>query len=268
MKRKLLFVMNNMGCGGAEKSLVTLLNCIDYSAYEVDLFLFEQDGIFMELIPQEVNILPAPKYWGIMNSSFKSSVRALAGLGRFDLIFCRIMQAAICRMFNSPERGEQHLWRYIKRALPALDRKYDVAFGYMEKNPVYFVVDKVNADKKAGWIHTNYSHLNINKRIENKYFSCLDHIITVSGICAETLKAMFPAQKGKVRVIENILLPELIRKMADMGVALLEEQSRKAKEIHTAREEPVQIVTVARLAYPTGFDIALEACSLLVEGGQ
>ena len=42
MKKKLLFVMNNLKVGGAEKALVSLLQTIDYSQYDVDLFLFEK----------------------------------------------------------------------------------------------------------------------------------------------------------------------------------------------------------------------------------
>ena len=36
-----LFVIDSLHCGGAEKSLVSLLNSIDYSKYKVDLLLFK-----------------------------------------------------------------------------------------------------------------------------------------------------------------------------------------------------------------------------------
>ena len=60
MKKKLLFVMESLGIGGAEKSLVTLLSQLDYSKYEVDLFLFQIKGEFLYLIPPEVNLLKVP----------------------------------------------------------------------------------------------------------------------------------------------------------------------------------------------------------------
>jgi hypothetical protein len=34
----------------------------------------------------------------------------------------------------------------------ALQKTYDVAIGFLEKSSIYYVVDKVNADKKIGWI--------------------------------------------------------------------------------------------------------------------
>ena len=48
MKKDILFIMNNMNCGGAEKALLSLLETIDYSRYNVDLFLFKHEGIFLK----------------------------------------------------------------------------------------------------------------------------------------------------------------------------------------------------------------------------
>ena len=45
--RKILFVMPALYGGGAEKSLVNLLNLIDYKKYAVDLLLFKQEGLFL-----------------------------------------------------------------------------------------------------------------------------------------------------------------------------------------------------------------------------
>lgn len=271
MKKRILFVMNNLGCGGAEKSLVTLLNCIDYSSYEVDLFLFEPEGVFMELLPPEVNLLPAPKYWKILNSSLAGSMKSLARDGRLDLMFCRGAQAIICRKFDSPERAEQYMWKFIKHAFSVLNGRYDAAIGYLEKNPVYFVVDRVKAARKIGWIHTNYSRLNINRNIEDRFFSKLDYIVTVSGECARILMNMFPGHESKVKIIENIIDPDLIRRMADMGGEAVEvEEEKEAKGANRTSitpGNPVRLVTVARLAEPKGIDLALEACRLLVRDG-
>ena len=36
MKKKILFVINNLNCGGAEKALISLLETMDYSKFDVD----------------------------------------------------------------------------------------------------------------------------------------------------------------------------------------------------------------------------------------
>lgn len=60
MKKKVLFVMPGLYSGGAEKSLVNLLNLLDYSKLDVDLLLFKKEGLFMNQVPSEVNILNIP----------------------------------------------------------------------------------------------------------------------------------------------------------------------------------------------------------------
>ena len=46
LKPKILFVLDSLRIGGAEKSLITLLSLLDYSKYDVDLQLFAFDGAF------------------------------------------------------------------------------------------------------------------------------------------------------------------------------------------------------------------------------
>ena len=60
MKKKLLFVIDSLSIGGAEKSLISLLNLIDSSNYEIDLLQFKQGGDFEKYVPEFVNILPEP----------------------------------------------------------------------------------------------------------------------------------------------------------------------------------------------------------------
>ena len=57
MKKKVLFVIDSLHSGGAEKSLVSLLSLFDYENYDVDLMLYSHTGDFMNLIPNKVNLL-------------------------------------------------------------------------------------------------------------------------------------------------------------------------------------------------------------------
>ena len=54
-KIKILFVCASMKVGGAEKSLVNLLNLIDYSKYDVDLLLLQKQGAFLKQIQNSEN---------------------------------------------------------------------------------------------------------------------------------------------------------------------------------------------------------------------
>ena len=49
--------MHYMEIGGAKISLIGLLQAIDYSKYDVDLFIHSHQGELMQFIPKEVNLL-------------------------------------------------------------------------------------------------------------------------------------------------------------------------------------------------------------------
>ena len=55
--KKLVLVIESLYHGGAEKSLITLLNLLNYSKLQVDLILFKKGGEFEKFIPKEVNII-------------------------------------------------------------------------------------------------------------------------------------------------------------------------------------------------------------------
>ena len=55
--KKLLFIIESLHCGGAEKSIVTLLKNIDYKLNQVDLILIKKGGEFEKFIPNEVSVI-------------------------------------------------------------------------------------------------------------------------------------------------------------------------------------------------------------------
>ena len=55
--RKILFTANTMTVGGIERALINILKNIDYKKYEVTLILQEKNGLFLDEIPKEVNVI-------------------------------------------------------------------------------------------------------------------------------------------------------------------------------------------------------------------
>ena len=51
MKKKILVASFDLAIGGVERSLIGLLNQMDYEKYEVDLMLFKHEGEFLPFIP-------------------------------------------------------------------------------------------------------------------------------------------------------------------------------------------------------------------------
>ncbi|MGL5086981.1 MAG: hypothetical protein ACRC68_14920, partial [Clostridium sp.] len=61
--KNILFVIDSLTCGGAEKSLISLLNNLDYSKYRIDLLLFKRGGEFESFLNSKVNIINSPDYF-------------------------------------------------------------------------------------------------------------------------------------------------------------------------------------------------------------
>ena len=251
--KKILFIMSNLNCGGAEKALVSLLKTIDYSQYEVDLLLFRHEGIFLKQMPEEVNILPEPFGYKYYDMSSIKAIKELLKQVRIGDAIRRIKAIFIYKSEKDTYRCGQKVWPYVSKMFGKLNKKYDVAIGYLENNPIYYCVDNVDAKKKIGFIHNDYDKLGLNPIGDRIYFNKLDNIVTVSEECAEVLKNRFPENKDKVRVMYNIVSPSIINEMA--------------KEKIDINNAEINLVTVGRLNYQKGYDMAIEACKKLVEKG-
>ncbi len=252
MKKDLLFVMNKLSCGGAEKSLISLLQLIDYSKYNVDLYLFKHEGFLMNQIPAKVNLLPQPKEFQYFDMPFKQVVKECLLRFNFKILIARFRMSMMLQTEKVPAVREQKAWQFVGPCLKKIDKEYHAAIGYLEKNPNYFCVDKVNAKIKIGFVNNDYKLLMLDKTIDMPYFEKLDYIVTVSEACEEILIDSFPNFKGKIKMMYNILTEKTIHALADEPISDLDENK-------------INIVSLGRLNYQKAFDLAIEACAILVE---
>ena len=74
-KKRIFIAIQYLEIGGAERSLIGLLNAIDYTQYEVDLFVYRHTGEFMSFIPKEVRLLPEIKKFTTLSRPIKEIVR-------------------------------------------------------------------------------------------------------------------------------------------------------------------------------------------------
>ena len=257
MKKNILFVIPSLNAGGGEKSLINLLKQIDYDLYNVDLFLFNKTGVFINSLPKQVKILDLPDTYKMFTQDLGVSIKTFISKLKFNLAYCRIMFTIKNRLIKHTSKAEQYTWKYISKSIDILEKEYDVSIGYLEKSSVYFVVDKVKSEKKIGWIHTNYENSGMDENFDRPYFKKLNNLVTVSNECANSLEAKFPYIKQKISIIYNIVSPKLIAELSNM-------------EINTdfiIEDDYINIVTVARLSYEKGIDLAINACKLLIDRG-
>lgn len=251
MKKDILFIIPALDVGGGEKSLVNLLNEFDYNRYNVDLFLLNDKGLFMKLLPKEVNVLGVTEDLKIFKEHLFKSVFKFLKLRKFKLAYSRLIFTMKNKTSTNISKGEQYSWRYLRNAIVCLDKEYDAAIGYLEKTSNYICVDCVQAKKKIGWIHTDIEKLGLDEQFELQQLEKLDYIVTVSETCIQSLCNKFISIKDKVKVIENIVASKTINTMA--------------KENVNMNSTKVSIVSVGRLSYEKGFDIAVKACKELIK---
>lgn len=249
MKKHILFVINSLGLGGAEKSLTSLLNIMDYDRYDVDLLMFNPGGMFMPLLPQQVRVLPRPAYlrWcaegGVNLRYFLTRVKTSVG------IRCNP------KCDGKPLHDAQKYWKYVCGAFDDLEGEYDAAIAWGQGNPTHFVAEKVQARRKIAVINADFEAVGHNRAFDQPYYDRYDHIASVSDLLFEKMCRVYPEMRGKMTVLYDIRNQRLIEQMASA-----ENPYEKIAGV------PV-IVTVGRMVPQKGYDLAVEAAYRLCQRG-
>ena len=248
--KKLLFVMPSLDSGGAEKSLVNLLNIIDYSQYNVDLLLLKQEGLFLNQIPKEVNLLPVTDS---LKYAYKIDKSILHSFESMEYGLLRIMSTFICKFLYKRNSRQQRWIKYYKKYLTNLENKYDIAVGFLEGDASYYVIDKVSAIKKILWIHNDFNEIKKNEdaNVYENYFKKANNVVTISKQCVEILKQNYPHMQDKFICLPNLTSSNLIEKLSE------------EYEITEFNKKIFNILSIGRLTKQKGYDFAIDALKIL-----
>ncbi|MBS4205807.1 glycosyltransferase [Lederbergia citrea] len=256
MKKKLLFVIDSLDSGGAEKSLVTLLSFLDYSRYSVDLMMFGHGGVFEEFVPKEVNILRPLKYTMFttlnVNKAFVYSIKGF----NLRMLFARLNYSIrIRRKGYGNSQIARIFWESVSNVIESNPKVYDIAISYAQGVPTFFVAEKVKSKIKIAWVNTSYKLNEQEKKFQKKYYDQYNKIITVSQSAQEIFLETFPIYTMKTDIIYDINNPDFISKMANVG------------QSYDDSFNGIRLLTIGRFDEGKGYDIALEACKILKEKG-
>lgn len=255
MKKNILILMPSMFIGGAERSLIGLMESIDYTKYNIDLFLYRQEGEFLKFIPNKVNLLP-------QISSYTNFDRPIK-----DVLFSKNFRFGLKRLkakIDIKKRGQENVWsslQYIYHnimpLLPNLDKEYDLAINFL--NPAEILVEKVNAKKKIAWIHTDYTKIVPDKELDLKVYSNVDYIANVSKTCEEQFLSIYNQLEDKCIVVENILSENFIKEQSQEKIM--------DKQFNDGDEETIKILSIGRYDGAKNFDNVPEICSNILKNG-
>lgn len=251
-RKKLLITAMSMNIGGAEKSLVNLLNLLDYGVYDVDLLLFQRRGDFLPQIPKKVNVISVPEIdilYGVEpRDSFPLARRAALGVWRY-------LATGVTRIAEKQfDRRRLLRWqRFYSARIPRLSGRYDCAISYSGGETFWYVAEKVKANVMVVYYHSDYSNIDIDVGGELSYLERADYVATISDICADSLRTMFPTQSEKVRVVQNPTCVSLTRKLAE----------ERVDDGFQTGPDKMKIISVGRVEDIKGFDMAVRAASIV-----
>lgn len=154
---RIFIAIQYLEIGGAERSLIGLLNTLDYLRCQVDLFVYRHSGEFMSLIPKEVNLLPEVKKY----TTLTRPIREIICEGYWDIAAGRITAHLLDWRYRKRTKAKesQAIFQYVANCttpfLPSINENwtYDLAISFL--TPHNIVRDKVKAQQNGhGFIPT------------------------------------------------------------------------------------------------------------------
>ena len=243
MKKRILFIIDSLNCGGAEKSLISLLPLLDYDRLGVNLLIFKRGGVFEKYIPSQVRVIGHELY----GSGFWGRIRRMIHQVNFSYQL----------RYGKKRHGAETHWHAMSKVIKPLEGRYDVAIAYQQGMPTFFLATNIEADKKIAWINADVFEAGYQMDYCKQFYNQMDAIVAVSQKLLEKLSTQTPWMKDRLRCIYDIINPDVIRQLAQETVY----------DMIPAGGE-MSIVTVGRLTRPKNHLMAVDAARILKEKGQ
>lgn len=191
---RILFLINTLRGGGAEKVLVDLINNMPHDVYDITIHTIDNTGVYLDHLSKDV------KY---------KTINRKKGFIRW--FFNHILT------FNLPAK------RIYKKYI---NDNYDIEIAFLEGLPTKIIAASTNKTaKKIAWVHTDlmryFESAVVYKNYEEnrKSYQCFDKIACVSEDVKQKFIERFGDIGDKVQTVYNIVLDDEIRDkgMEDLG---------------------------------------------------
>lgn len=246
--KKILFAYNAMNIGGSTTSLLSILNLLDTSRYDVDLILNQNSGELFEKIPKSVHILPPARKYQNRRAEYLHRLISPRYLWHY------FKSVQIIKKTGVPIHGAQYReWKDIDFQKEP-ETEYDVAIAFLEGDRCKYVARHVKAKRKIAWIHINYIDAKMDPQYDRDTMNQFHKIVLISENCKKAFDSSFPDLADRTVIIENILSAEHIRRMAEETINL------------NVDNECINLVTTCRISFDSkALDRAVRAFSRLQE---
>ena len=255
--KKILIISHAMEIGGAERALLGLLNSIDKSKYDVELFLARHEGELMKFIPSDINLLTTnqAKYLAVPMIKLlkEKQLKMLYGRLKAKYYAKNMVKKLNLKKENQVELTYSHLYTFKYINDISSDMEYDLAISFL--TPHYICLNKCKAKKKIAWIHTDYSTIDIDVKTEVKMWDEFDYIASISDECTDAFLIKFPTLKDKIVRIDNIITKKMIENQSNDFLSLEYDNNN------------INLLSIGRFCNAKNFDNIPAICKYIIDKG-
>ncbi len=191
MKKKILFVNDEMVVGGVSKVLNNLLRHMDREKYELHLLVLHKHGEMLKDIPEGITVLEGTSFFDVCDIPVKECLKT----GKFlkKLFFFLSLKTGLIEYRIRHERKKMHL------------EEYDAEIAFKEGICSVFTACG-KTPKKINWIHADYKVKNYAENYVwamKKFLKRFDAHVAVSNVAAESFREIF--ELDEVKTIHNLM---------------------------------------------------------------
>ncbi len=238
-RRKVLFLIESLGGGGAEKVLSTLVEHIDKSRFDVTVCPITDVGAYSAVIKKFVTVKPI--------------LPAYPGEGRF---FARMMWRLKHRLVHRwlPEWLVYRLW---------IPKGNDVEVAFVEGFTTKLLSKSSGRAEKIAWVHIDLCNNHWTSAIygsveaESKVYHAYNQVVGVSNVVSDSVNRLFGEDLPTLTIYNPI------------DAAAIKQKAETSNQTIPPRKEGfIRICSTGRLVSQKGYDRLLRIVRRLVSEGH
>lgn len=201
MTKKVLFCIDSLNGGGAEKVLIDILNKIN-NKYDITLFLIYNNGVYLDNLPKNVRVSYMVNTKNLFLLKNKFLIKFLEKM--IDIFFRKIPSKLLYKLL--------------------IRNKFEVEIAFLEGKSTKLISGSKQTSKKIAWVHTNLKSHHWTKSLyksindEKMHYNYFNDVIFVSKDSMEGYLDIFNMEKNnKLKVIYNPIDDKNIKDKAIKG---------------------------------------------------